>query len=246
MQKLLTLLFLSSVCFARSNAQVSVTGLTCAIKGVPYQYIISGADSSGPVQVCITGGKIAGTDDSCTTGTAITQVLVIWNDNAATGAVTVTFQSNTQTLNITISQPLYAGKIDSSTLVQTIDSASVPLAINCSPASGGACSPSFTYQWQQSDDNVAWLDIANATDQNLSIIDSLVQNKFYRRKVVETVSGSFSFSDIAAVFIKTIATAGIQSLSAPGNRLAIMQITRKYPAIAASSINFLNLISRQP
>lgn len=172
--------------------------------GIQYQYRIEGQqDSSTLVRVCVAGGTILGTSDTCITDSSLYQVQVIWSaDSLASGTITVTIGEVVQTFSVTMSPALSGGIVDTSAKVQFIDSASVPASIGCSPAIGGTCSASYAYQWQQSADNIAWVDIDSATSQDLSFSQPVTQNTYYRRRVVENTSGTIAFADVAAVFIK--------------------------------------------
>ncbi|HEV2354291.1 MAG TPA: hypothetical protein VGR89_08610 [Puia sp.] len=100
---------------------------------------------------------------------------------------------------MTIVDTLSGGTIDSIGKSQAIPYDSVPSAITCPPATGGSCSPSYQYQWQESVDRVSWQDITGATSQNLAPAQSLQQGTFFRRKVTDSTSGTIAYSDIASV-----------------------------------------------
>ena len=202
MQKLILfcLFFLSLI---KGYSQITINGATCVLQGTQYQYdIIAGQDSSTTVQVCITGGVLTGTNDSCVTSAGIFQAQVSWNASITNnGTITVTIGSNTQTLNVSVSPQLSGGTIDTSIKNQFVDSTTIPATIACSAAVGGACSPSYTYQWQSSDDNLSWANIDSATSQNITFAAPLLQSGYYRRVTTEGVSKSIAYSDVAAVFI---------------------------------------------
>ena len=209
--KYFTLLSFFCLMALQDFSQVTVTGPQCVVAGTVYQYKISGNwDSLSTMQVCISGGIIADSTaiNSCTTsGAPLANVLVIWNDSSSTaGVIKVNSPNGNGILNVSFSMPLQAGSIDSLSKNQITETDSIPSSIYCQPATGGSCSPSFVYQWQQSSDMVSWTDIESAEQQNLSFSSSMNQTAFFRRKVTETVSGTIQYSDIATVNVIVNAT----------------------------------------
>lgn len=199
----------------KSSAQLAVTGPACGIRGIQYQYLIAGTDTTSAVSVCVSGGTIVGSTDSCMTGNNITQVLVTWgNPGITTGKITVGFNGSQQSLEVPVIPELQPGVIDSAVKTQVIDSAAVPASITCSLPVGGSCSPNYSYQWQLSADNNTWANIDSATGQNLGFSAGIAQNSFFRRRVFESQSNTYGFSDVSAVFIKPGGTAGVSRLTA--------------------------------
>jgi hypothetical protein len=185
--------------------QVALSGPSCVVPGITYQYKITGNwDSTSTLQVCITGGVIADTagTNSCTPtgGAPLYSVLVIWNDTTGASLHIVSSAGN-NTLNVMITSPLLAGSIDTLSSSQIIGYDSLPTGINCSVDTGGSCSPTYSYQWQASPNNVSWEDVTGSTSQNLGFTTPLTQTTYFRRKVTETVSGSIAYSGMAAVFV---------------------------------------------
>jgi hypothetical protein len=82
---------------------------------------------------------------------------------------------------------------------QRIAYQATPSVINCSSSTGGACSPQYSYQWQQSVDQVTWSDLPGDTAQNLVLTQAVTQTLFVRRKVTDKKSNTMAFSDIALV-----------------------------------------------
>ncbi len=202
MQKL-SIFFLFLLATVKGNCQLSITGTQCAARGTTYQYAITGIkDGASIVNVCLTGGLIAGTTTTCISDTALSQVGVVWNtDGASAGTITVTADGATQSFNAVLIAPLNGGTVDTTVEVQKIDSVVVPADIQCSPATEGACEPTYGYQWESSPDNMHWTAIDNATGQNLSFTEGVVQNIYYRRKTIEGKSDSIAYSNIAVVFV---------------------------------------------
>jgi hypothetical protein len=207
MRKIISLSVLF-ICFSSPGlvcAQVTITGPTCVTAGTVYQYTVQGAwDSASTMQVCITGGIIAdsGISSNCTSQSQPQgAVRVIWNDSTG-GSISLTSPKGNASLQVAVATTLQPGVIDSLACIQEVDSGSVPQAILCSPARGGACSPGYDYQWQQSSDAVSWSDIPGATAENLNFSAGIDGNGFYRRKLTETGSGTIGYSGLATVNIK--------------------------------------------
>jgi hypothetical protein len=196
-QKLFALLMLvPSIGFS----QVTVTGQTCAIPGTVYQYLVSGPwDSASTMQVCLTGGLTADSGQTCTSnGQPRASVLVTW-DSAGSMTLQVTSSNGNSTITVTVTNPLSGGMIDSVTGSQSVGYDSVPATINCSPSTGGSCSPSYSYQWQQSNDMLMWQNISGATTLNLTLSQGLQQTVFVRRQVTETSSGTIAYSNVGVI-----------------------------------------------
>jgi hypothetical protein len=188
-----------SSCF-HGFGQVSISGPSCVVPGTTYQYNIIGPwDSQSTMQVCITGGSIPSSGSTCSgTGAPLSFVLVNWTAGS-NNSIQVTSSKGNSNLNVTVTTPLLGGTINSSTKSQSINYSAVAPGINCSASSGGSCTPNYSYQWQHSLDAVSWTNISGAASQNLSVIGSLKQATFFRRKVIETASGTISYSDVAFV-----------------------------------------------
>ncbi len=201
--QIIVVLSLFFIC-AQARSQVTITGPTCVVPGTVYQYSISANwDSTSTMRVCVNGGSIADSVDSneCTVnGIPIARVLVDW-DTSGNWSLTVSSSLGNATINVYAILPLLPGSIDSASKTQMIGLDSVPLAITCSAGSGGSCSPTFMYQWQQSYDMQSWADMPGKTSQSLSIDSGLTQSAYYRRKVTEIGSNTISYSDAASVFV---------------------------------------------
>ncbi|GAO44104.1 hypothetical protein [Flavihumibacter petaseus] len=84
-----------------------------------------------------------------------------------------------KTVTVTTSA-LAGGTISNPT--QSISCGNIPAQILASVATGGICSPTYGYQWQQSSDNVTFTDIAGATTQNYQP-PALSATTYFRRMV---------------------------------------------------------------
>lgn len=185
----------------KADAQVAVNGPRCVTAGATYQYLINGAgDSSSATQVCITGGVIEGSQSNCKRG-GFPSILVRWNEGTATGTIIISTAKGNATRNVSITKALNAGSVDTSNRTRRIDFNTAYNGIQCSPATGGSCSPVYVYQWQFSSDCLNWTNMQEAKEQNLGRLTSLRQTTYYRRKVLETVSHSEKYSDVAIVFV---------------------------------------------
>ena len=197
-------------------SQPTITGPTCAVPGVVYQYILKGSwKTSSTMQVCIIGGNFRGKDTtlkSCTpqAGAPLSSLLVVWNNSGA-GSLTLSSALGNNILKVTIASLLQGGTIDSSSKKQMIGYDSIPSTIICSADSGGSCSPVYSDQWQQSADMLSWKDILGAISLNLSVTSPLTQSTFFRRKVTEKTSGTIAYSDAAFVDVGPPPPSALQS-----------------------------------
>ena len=184
------------------NGQVYITGPTCVIPGTTYLYNFQGKWDSSPIgQLCISGGLITDSGKSCVYKTDFSYTKINWNNNITTGTIQISSPAGKATLNVNITTPLNPGTLDSTIKFQSLDTLNIPSIILCSYAKGGSCSPAFSYQWQQSDNNVKWIDLSGATGQHLKLNSPLKQTMYYRRKVLDSRSGSVGYSEMAMIEI---------------------------------------------
>lgn len=198
---IIALSFISTLAFG----QILITGPDCVIPGTEYQYLVSGDwEPDAVIQTCIAGGVISGTTNTCASDTSISSVTVIWDSAAGNGVITVTVGDQSANLNITITSMLDAGKIDSTSKLQYVQTDSFPVRILCAGATGGSCNPNYIYQWQQSFDYTEWTDIDNAAEQSLTFSSALTKTTYFRRMVTETVSNTTGYSDNAVVIVPVL------------------------------------------
>jgi hypothetical protein len=201
-----TRLFLLLVFFGsgpgHTLGQITITGPTCVIAGISYEYLINNhGDSGATMQVCLQGAVTADLGQSCTdNGAPLRFVLVVWNVGLSSGSLNLSSTAGNTTLAVTITTPLKAGTITVSKM-QSLGYDSLPVDIHCGPDSGGACNPVYQHQWQQSYDNVHWTNVSLATAGDLLSLPAQKQTIFYRRKTVETGSGMIVYSDAAEVMV---------------------------------------------
>jgi len=192
---------------AVAEGQITISGPKCVVPGTVYQYIIGGRwDSSSTMQLQLAGGHLADTSKgklSALAGRLTRQLLIVWTDStSAKRSLSLTSAAGNTSLDITFTSTLQGGTVDSACTSQWVGLDSIPAkVITCAPASGGTCSPVYHYQWQQSIDRMHWTDIGAAIESNLSITTKAWRSTYYRRKVIETSSGSIGYSDEAAVFL---------------------------------------------
>jgi len=197
------ILLLALVCCKAiaAQSQVSIKGPGCVIAGVAYQYVINTSDTAGSgIRICVTGGTLA-QGGSCLNDSLVPAVYVTWQAGAP--ALSISFTSNTgsEVKTVSLTTPLQPGVIDAAQAEQYVSyNAAVP-SITCAAATGGGCSPSYNYQWQQSADNVTWHDVDNATGVTFDGGINLIQTTFFRRKVTEVNSGTIGYSTVAAVYV---------------------------------------------
>jgi RHS repeat-associated protein len=183
--------------YFNASAQTSISGSNCVVPGTQYVYTISGSwGQSTSMTWSVVGGSFVGSSS----GTPKPQVTVIWTSGTGRSiSVVKSNPSGSASLPVSISPALVVGTISNPS--QTINWNVTPSTISCSAATGGSCSPSFSYQWQSSTNNVNFTAISGATGQNLTFSTPLTQTTYYNRKVTETVSGTTSTTSSATVFV---------------------------------------------
>ncbi len=152
-------------------AQINATLPTGGNCGSSYTYQWMSATDANPTFVNISGAT---------------------GQNYQPGPLTVTTYFNRKTTcngevaylettgTVTILQPLNAGCITTSN--QTITYGNLPDTIKATPATYGNCNGNYSYQWQQSADNVYFVDIPGATLPYLSFSSPLTQTTWFQRK----------------------------------------------------------------
>lgn len=175
---------------------ISVLGPTCALKNSTCHYSLSCSDCSYG-QTTITWSVSGGTIVSGGNGSPY--VDVTWTSQSG-GTVAVSTSNPTHnniSLNVTLYAALQAGTITSSN--QHIAFNTIPATINCTAASGGYCSPTYSYQWQYSLNNISWSNLAGAKSQNLSFSQALTQTTYYRRK--DSVNATVAYTSSSTVVV---------------------------------------------
>jgi hypothetical protein len=181
--------------------QSIITGPTCVLPNVVYQYSITGSkDSISNLKICVQGGVFLDSVATCASKpSAYSFVRITWN-SGINGRIQWSSKNVSQFLNVSITNPLDGGAIIATVKSQIINYDTIPNQISCSASVGGGCTPQYQYQWQESMDNVTWINISNANSQNLTFSISTRKAKYYRRMVKEKISGAIAYSDVANVF----------------------------------------------
>jgi hypothetical protein len=200
------LLLLVGILLARqSNSQsVAVTGPTCVMAGPVYLYNITGGWQPGStVRVCVTGGTLIDSGATCAGGSGILSfVRVQWDTGAQTsGTIAVTSSLGNTSLSVSLTRPLSGGQIANSLASQTLDTLTTPATLTVSAPTGGACQPAYTYQWQQSADNVVWFNVTGATSAQFSFAGPLTYNGYFRRLVTDNASNVLAYSNVAVILV---------------------------------------------
>jgi hypothetical protein len=181
----------------------NIVGAACAIQGTVYDYSLTGSiDSNVQIIVCITGGAFINSTQSCQSISARSFVRVSWDSTASINKLTFTYGNTQKTIRVYVTDPLKGGEIANAHKRQIIRYNQAAGIIPCAPASKGACTPVYTYQWQKSSNALNWVNIAGATGQHLPSQGALQEPVFYRRKVTETSTGNIAYSTIATVFVE--------------------------------------------
>ena len=206
-QYCITLLMLFGLLFSfQSFGQVSISGPTNVSIGTSYTYYPAYNGSStysynGYYSWTISGGVVTGTTNTSQSGTCSSVLYSIGiNVTWTSSSGSLYFSSNlgSASLSITAVAALDAGSLSPSS--QAINYGSVPTTITGTAATGGASSPSYSYQWQSSPDNTSWTNISGATLLNYSP-GNLFATTYYRRQVTENTSYSVAYTASVVVTV---------------------------------------------
>ncbi|MFT3703005.1 MAG: hypothetical protein QM802_11580 [Agriterribacter sp.] len=199
--KWICICLLLSMASKQLEAQVYISGPECIVPGITYQYNLhyNGKDSSS-TKVCITGGALIG-GIRCTPDSVIpTSVYVIWNDTSGQRIELQTMSGNSS-LVVQTMEALSGGLLTDSSKLQAYDSTVTGYSFSCSAASGGACAPNYSYQWQSSEDGFKWTDLANGNTKDLFFSGKPEKDNYFRRVTVETQSNTISYSDVGVLTV---------------------------------------------
>ncbi|OQP59655.1 hypothetical protein A3860_36405 [Niastella vici] len=179
-------------------AQLTIQGASCVDVGTTYSYtLMDYCSSTQNIYWCVNGGTIVGYG-SCRGGNGLCTISVQWTSGNGKSIDVHNYTNNYNgNLAVTVTSTLVAGTIDNTS--QTVNYNNAPATITCSAASGGGCSSSYSYQWQQSIDGSNWTDISGATSQNLGFSSGLTQTTYYRRRVIN--SGLTAYTGTATVSV---------------------------------------------
>jgi hypothetical protein len=183
---------------------VSITGPTCVISGTVYLYNITGQWQPGStLRVCVTGGTLVDSGATCAGGGGILSfVRVQWDSGGQTsGSVAVTSSLGNTSLSVSLTKRLCGGRIDSTVAYQPLDTLTTPATLTVSAPTGGACQPAYAYQWQQSADNVVWVNVAGAISAQFSFTGPLSYNGYFRRVVTDNAANVLAYSNVAVIFL---------------------------------------------
>src|SRR5579859_6435303 len=142
------------------SAQVTITGPSCVTSSILYQYnLTANWDSLKAIDICIQGGQVldSGNFQSCIHKSGpVSFIQVKWDGSQLQPTITVRSTTEKDTLIATISLPLASGQIDTAAAYQLIKPNTIPATLTCSADTGGSCSPTYSYQWEQSSDGMLW------------------------------------------------------------------------------------------
>jgi hypothetical protein len=199
-QKLLLALFALFFCKIVFG-QVNITGAQCVLTTLVYQYDIKGDwKENDKISICVDGGVLTETGTTCIEKQTVSFVKVQWSEGKTTGKITVNSGAGASNISVNIAPHFNPGSIET-TDKQTIAYNKLSPSLYSTQASGGNCSPSFSYQWEQSLNKLQWIAISGATGRNLSFDTPLKQTTFFRRKVFESKSQTIGYTNAITVFV---------------------------------------------
>jgi hypothetical protein len=178
--------------------QVSISGPSCVIPGLTYQYIISGTTNVA-TQLCVSGGRFPD-GDTCIKSSNMFMTFVVWSDSG-THRLELTSPAGNASLAATVTTELNGGQMQQSDRERLYDSTMTSYTFHCVAASGGGCQASYAYQWQRSENNLNWTDIPGATELNYTYAGRLLVNTYFRRVTIELSSQTVAYSNNGLLLI---------------------------------------------
>lgn len=199
--KIFLSILLTAFGLADGYSQISVSGATCTVPGLPYQYGINGVDSASSMKICVSGGHIVSGTPNCAETSPVNRIRIKWDSSGNNGSIAVSCSNGNATLTVNLTYPLDGGSMDTSLLAQTVESTTLPSDLVCTNAAGGNCDPLYQYQWQRSPDNQEWTEISGATGASLHFSTPVNATTYFRRKTVETASNTIAYSNTGLIII---------------------------------------------
>jgi len=203
--RLLIFLLALLICTDSAWGQARIQGPTCVVAGGTYTYNFISTGSSGTWGIVHGVNAATGLSSGSYTGSSFS-INITWNNPMSSGQTSFFGTGGTPTATLTVNTggSLVPGTISNTS--QYINYNTTPATINCSAATGGTCSGSYNYQWQQSTDNVTFTNISGATSQNLSFSTGLTQTTYFRRNdAVSGGSSGYTNSATVGVYAKLMA-----------------------------------------
>ena len=202
-KELIGTVVLTAMVTVTGYSQVSISGPSCVVPGVPYQYVINGSwNSSSTLSACVTGGSFS-SGVSCITsnGNVFSTVSVTWKDTSTLRLDLQSSSGNAALLPMR-TQNLNGGTISQADRVKIFNAQVTSYTFHCDTASGGACIPVYRYQWQRSGNQVNWINIGGAISKDLVFNGTILVNTYFRRVTTELNAGTVAYSG-SALLVKT-------------------------------------------
>ena len=213
-------------CVGTGTVAVTVNPLPVAAPGAPVTICSGGSAQLGAAPVAgytyswspatgLSSPTVANPTVTLTnpSGVNTTQTYVLTVTNLATGCV------GTGTVAVTTNPAVAGGSIGVS---QTVCPGSAPAPFaSTGGASGGP--GTYTYQWEQSTDNVTWTAIAGATSATYAAGPATVATYYYRRQATAATCGT-AVSNVVAVQLLTPLVTGV-ALATPPTQCAGTALT---------------------
>jgi hypothetical protein len=197
----IAILILTGYC-GDTFCQVKISGPECVIPGTEYQYDLYATSSKiDSIDLCVDGGYLTANRNTCYSGVAVNSIRITWNDSITKGQISITTSRGKVSLNVRPTKPLQGGKVDTLLAIQALAPSVIPNAIICTAAKGGSCSPSYAYQWEQSDDNLHWTEVDSAIDPNFTFSAAPAHTVFLRRRILEQASNTIAYSNVAIIVV---------------------------------------------
>jgi hypothetical protein len=200
--KVIYLIALVAITPSYGVAQPGIKGASCIMPGTTYQYLITGQwDSSSNAHLCIQGGRLKSGDSCISLQISPSMVLVLWNDSVIDRKITVSSNLGNASLMVTGTTELNGGTVDNSDKLKIYNADQHNYIFHCGVATGGSCDPNYTYQWQNSTNQLDWMNIQGATSKDLQYSGTITISTFFRRVTIETNSNILAYSDSGQLMI---------------------------------------------
>jgi hypothetical protein len=180
---------------------LSINGPVCILPGLTYQYNLTNKWIDSTVQVCVTGGHLISGERCTARSRKIVSVFVVW-DSSGQRKLTVSLASGNVELSVQATVALNGGKLYEVDRVQQYDSSKTIYSFRCDTASGGACTPTYLYQWQQSIAGGRWTDIDGAKDKDLQYTAAIQVTVRLRRVTTDITANTVAYSGTGILHVR--------------------------------------------
>ena len=177
-----------------SFSQVQISGPDCVEVASVGKYQLSFRQSrTDSVMIKVTGGHFE-SGDSVKYLKYPGAVLVVW-DSLGINKIEASFGGNSSSVYINTITGLVSGEVLPTERIQYWSYNVLSYVFHCADPIGGACQPTYSFQWQSSTDGITFTNIPGAIGRDLTFSQSITSTIIFRRITKESQSNTSAMSE---------------------------------------------------